>query len=636
MPTLSSSRMLNLACASIAGLGLSAGLLTACAPAPTVIEDNSAAMTWSGPWSPGSSSAHSGGTDHYSTTTGASTTFRFTGSQFRLYGVKAPYHGIASVKIDGAAAATFDAYAPTWTARSLLFTSASLLPASHTVTVTVLGTKRSASSGTGISIDKAEYDAAASPATITGTTPTLRAGSIEESVLSTTRGFTFSGDWVSSSGASVSGGTDRYTTTAGSSYTLSFTGSSFSLVGTKAPYHGYASLSIDGAAAVTVNNYASAWLAQQPLYTSPALPQALHHVKVTALGTGPAESTGTAIAIDRADVTESTSAGTTSVPPASTPPVSTPPPAATRLPGQVFAPSSFWYQRLPANAPLAANSAAVASNALRQMHQYYGSADRTNVAINTTSYAAPVYIAGPNDPKVNVGFNDCQGKGYFDSGLRNQFTGVPIPANAQPADGTDSEMVIYSPTEDRIWELWVTKKVGNTWSACWGGRLDNASNSPGIFPGQYGTTATGLPFMGGQITVNELTTGQINHAIGIAFVETRAGTVSWPAQRTDGWVNDTTAPAEGQRLRIDPTLNIDALNLNPTARAIAKAGQTYGFVVWDKAGAVTLRAENPKPLTLNGKTNPYPNLFAPAADWNVLDGIPWNKLQALPYDYGRS
>ena len=311
------------------------------------------------------------------------------------------------------------------------------------------------------------------------------------------------------------------------------------------------------------------------------------------------------------------------------------PAAATLTQTNVFARSSFWYQPVSGNVPLAANSAAVVANAVNQMHQYYGSASRTNVDINTTSYAAPVYVAAAGTPTVNVGFNDCQGKGYFDSGLKAQWTAVPIPAGAEPADGTDQEMVVYSPSQDRLWEFWVTKHTGNSWSACWGGRLDNVSKSSGIFPGSYGTTATGLPFMGGQISLADIRSGSINHAIGIAFVQTRSNTVSWPAQRSDGWVNNANAPAEGQRFRLDPTLNIDALNLNPVARMVAKAAQKYGLVVWDTAGAVSLRAENPKSLTTQGKADPYPAIFGSSANWNVLDSIPWNRLQALPYNYGK-
>jgi hypothetical protein len=303
-----------------------------------------------------------------------------------------------------------------------------------------------------------------------------------------------------------------------------------------------------------------------------------------------------------------------------------------------FAASAFWYADV-SGAPIATDSASCAADAVRQMKQYYGSASQTNVALNTTSYAPPIYtVPAGVSPLTNVGFNDVQGKGYFDTGLQSQWTGVPIPSYAVPADGTDSEMVIYQPSSDKMWEFWVAKKTGSTWIAAWGGRLDSCSTSNGIFPGGYGTTATGLPFLGGTITIAELQAAAagnidaINHAMGISFVETASG-YSWPAQRGDGGYG-TTPIQEGRRFRIDPGLNVAALNVNNIVKAVARAGQRYGFVVWDKAGSVSMRAENPKGPVSQGQTDPYPAIFGADVYWNVLNAMPWTSLQALPVNYG--
>jgi hypothetical protein len=58
-------------------------------------------------------------------------------------------------------------------------------------------------------------------------------------------------------------------------------------------------------------------------------------------------------------------------------------------------------------------------------------------------------------------------------------------------------------------------------------------------------------------------------------------------------------------------------------------------VVWDKAGAITLRAENPKSYTKAGKPDPYPAIFKGAPAWAILSGMPWERLQFLPMDYGK-
>jgi hypothetical protein len=299
----------------------------------------------------------------------------------------------------------------------------------------------------------------------------------------------------------------------------------------------------------------------------------------------------------------------------------------------IFAPTSFWYQAIPANVTLDPNSANLTADVLRQIKAYYG-----NVTLNTTSYSSPVYTAPAGTATPAVQFWDCQGKHYTDASLVQQWSAVPIPAYAQAATGTDSEMTVYQPSSDSIWEFWQMRNQGGVWQACWGGRIQNASKSDGIWPKGYGTTATGLPFLGGQITAEELQRGEIRHAIGIALVDVAAwNIVSWPANRSDG-ANPNNVPnriAEGQRFRLDPAIDVATLNIHPVAKIIAKAAQKYGFVVWDKAGSLSLRVQNPKSYTLVGKANPYDALFNGTAEYAVLNGFPWNRLQFLPINYGK-
>jgi hypothetical protein len=297
-----------------------------------------------------------------------------------------------------------------------------------------------------------------------------------------------------------------------------------------------------------------------------------------------------------------------------------------------FSPASFWYTPLPNSAPLDPNSANLVAEFQRQIQTYYG-----NVGVNTSAYSAPIYIAPANAPTQQVTVWDCHNNGWTDPQLAQQWAAVPIPSYAQPADGTDSEMSIYQPSTDTLWEFWAMQQTGTGWQACWGGRMTNVSANPGIWAKPYGASATGLPFSPGQVTVDELRSGVINHVIGIALVDAENWDKwSWPADRSDGW-NPAGAPNriyEGQRFRIDPTINIDALGLGPIATMVAKAGQKYGFVVWDKAGSISLRFENPKSLTLAGQTDPYVALFNGVPNYALLYGIPWDKLRFLPVDYG--
>jgi len=299
----------------------------------------------------------------------------------------------------------------------------------------------------------------------------------------------------------------------------------------------------------------------------------------------------------------------------------------------VFAPTSFWYTPIPANAPLHPDSAQFVKELLRQKAAYYGT-----VTINTREYASPVYVVGPDVPTVKVTEWDCQKKGHPDSGLAEQWQAVPIPDHAVPSKGTDAEMTVYQPSTDTVWEFWQARKVNGKWQACWGGRLKNASASDGVFYKHYGATATSLPFLGGQITAEELARGEIRHAMGFALVDAEDRRVfSWPAKRSDG-VNPAGSPhriPEGLRFRLDPSVNVDALPMGRAGKIIARAAQKYGFVVWDRAGALSLRAQNAVSYIALGQPDPYPALFDGKPNYAVLDGFPWDKLQFLPKDYGR-
>ncbi len=304
----------------------------------------------------------------------------------------------------------------------------------------------------------------------------------------------------------------------------------------------------------------------------------------------------------------------------------------------VFASTSPWYTAIPTTVTLNSNSANMLQDFLNQKPTslYNGT-----VNVNTRSYSSPVFIAPAGAATVKVSQWDCQKKGYFDPSLATQWAAVPVPANAQPSSGTDGEMTIYQPSTNTIWEFWKTQKYADgTWHACWGGRMQNASTNPGYFPANYGTTATSLPFLAGQITANELKRGEIKHAIGIALRNATTWSLfSWPAQRSDG--NGASIIPEGTRIRLDPTINVDSLSLHPMAKIIAKAAQKYGFIVWDRAGSISIRAQNLVSYTALGQPDPYHSdtmhtgLFGTTPDYDVLKNFPWSRLQFLPMNYGK-
>jgi hypothetical protein len=246
-----------------------------------------------------------------------------------------------------------------------------------------------------------------------------------------------------------------------------------------------------------------------------------------------------------------------------------------------------------------------------------------------------MYTVGPEQPAVTVTPWDCQHKGYLDSGLASQLASVPVPDDAVVANDNDAHLVVWQPSSDTLWEMWKARRVDGHWEACWGGRLSSTSSSNGVLPAPYGSTATGISVGGGIVTIAELRQGHIDHALVMSLVETRSGVYSWPANRTDGWKSGAEFIPEGQRLRLDPSLDLSTLSLTPVGLMIATAMQQYGVVIRDKAGSVSLYAENPLPIMATGQPNPYDELFGGTPSYALLKGVPWDRLQALPFDYGK-
>lgn len=304
------------------------------------------------------------------------------------------------------------------------------------------------------------------------------------------------------------------------------------------------------------------------------------------------------------------------------------------VPGVRLSPTSYAKQSIR-TAPLAPNSSrTVAALAKTVTNNWNGAA-----AFNAYQFNSTVYTVPSTQRKVRVEFDDCQGKGYTPANLftgRKQFVDVPVPSDAVPAAGTDGEMTIYDPAADKIWEFWqMRRSPAGRWSACWGGRIDGLSTTQPVFPAPYGATASGLLLGGLQVTPEEIRAGRIDHAIPIAVVDAaRWDRFSWPANRSDGASGSTDTVREGQRLRLDPRVDVAALGLTPVGRIVATAAQEYGFIVVDKGGAVAVIAQSGEPERRRTGVDPWDQLIG-GESHKVLAGFPWHRLQAIRVDHGR-
>ena len=301
-------------------------------------------------------------------------------------------------------------------------------------------------------------------------------------------------------------------------------------------------------------------------------------------------------------------------------------------PYPAFGPGSVFAADVSA-APLAPDGAAKVAYLAKNVAENWGGV----ASLNVDKYGAGFAVAAADTPKVDVRFHDCQKKGGTPPGLYDgpkYFSQVPIPADAVQAPASDGHLAVWDPTQDKLWEFWVASKgTDGRWQACWGGRIDKVSTSNGQFPPPYGVGAAGLATAGYMVTLEEAKQARIEHALGLVVMEAAPGHV-FPANRDDGTSDNPAALQEGMRLRLDPSLDVETLPMNPLGKAVARAAQKYGFIVCDKGGAVAVMAETGDRWQKRTGQNPWASLGYGGEPYRALQGFPWEKVQLIRPGWG--
>jgi hypothetical protein len=256
------------------------------------------------------------------------------------------------------------------------------------------------------------------------------------------------------------------------------------------------------------------------------------------------------------------------------------------------------------------------------------------------SPGAEIYVAGPHQPTVLVRLDDPTAS--WRAALQAAFTAVPIPPNAQPDSDADAEMTVWQSSTDKLWEFFHMRRLSDGWHAAWGGAIKHVSQNPGYYdaaawPGattSWGATSSSLPEAAGVITLGDIKEGAINHALAVNLPYPCQGIYSWPAQRTDGTGTAANCIPEGAHLRLDPSLNVPALNLPPFVEMMAEAAQKYGIIVRDQTHwDIGFWIQDPAPTG----TDPFYSNGAPSSTgpfqgmWpnQLLSYFPWSSLQVL-------
>jgi hypothetical protein len=108
--------------------------------APTVFDESSSAVNYSGGWGEAEFAGYNGGQVRYAVEAKTSLWFSFRGSSIAWIGPKGPTRGQARVFIDDALVATVDVYATRFRPRATVFSKDFGQIGSHTIRIEVVGT----------------------------------------------------------------------------------------------------------------------------------------------------------------------------------------------------------------------------------------------------------------------------------------------------------------------------------------------------------------------------------------------------------------------------------------------------------------------------------------------------------------
>lgn len=275
--------------------------------------------------------------------------------------------------------------------------------------------------------------------------------------------------------------------------------------------------------------------------------------------------------------------------------------AITGLPYCTYAATSTWNQPIPLPSPsIDPNSSAMISGVMQNYPQ--NGAFQIN---DSTWNAFPTYFTKSGDPVVTIAPSASYG---------NVSGSVPMPVNVSSGPAPDSHMVVLNSSSGSEWDYYGISlpspiTSGTTIPVVVAG-LTNYQSGSGW--GEV-TTAAGAGLMAGLVTVDEMMSGTIHHALAMAPACNNGYEVSpqlpavYPATANAAFncpVSKGNGIPHGSRIWSDLTdAQVNALGLDNISSMILKALYHYGGFVTDTNGMVGLDVRNimEQPLTPTGQ-----------------------------------
>jgi hypothetical protein len=231
-----------------------------------------------------------------------------------------------------------------------------------------------------------------------------------------------------------------------------------------------------------------------------------------------------------------------------------------------------------------------------------------------TQYTLPVYTKTDNSPLTTIRYRHLFSlvKNYGQTlavTTRGGSMVVPIPTNAEPSKGSDSQVIFIDPATGDEWGFYhAAKATDGTWTAENGYHYN--IHWSGVPPIGFTSRGAGVPYLAGLIRKCEITQGHIDHAIAFAYQNTctkdacaRDGVPYFvaPATKSDGKSTVAHGMPEGTRLQLDPNATEAEIKSwctggsrinEQSCRIIVRTLQTYGMILIDTAGHPKMYAES--------------------------------------------
>jgi hypothetical protein len=257
------------------------------------MEETDSSITYSGVWTAqdmiraysGTSFQTGGGMATRSATAGTRAQFAFSGTSVNWIGVRGPWVGMADVFVDGSFAARVDLYAPTDVVQTSVFSATGLTDGPHTLRIDVTGEKNPAATSAFVIVDAFDVGLPAAAPNVTR---------VQESDSSIT--YAGTNDWpLAGFSTLLSGENARWSTTAGTRATFTFSGTSVRWLGERGFDTGVARISLDGSFVAQVDTRTPLQEEYQAaLFSATGLTPGSHTLTIDVIG-GNNEPPGTAV-----------------------------------------------------------------------------------------------------------------------------------------------------------------------------------------------------------------------------------------------------------------------------------------------------------------------------------------------------